>query len=126
VEVSIPKLGEALGPTLGDALGSILGDVLGLVLGEDLMLGEAVGIGLRLGPLAGPSVGELVVGTLDGLPVGAIICSRTLLLVSLSSSPIHWPLPRTSVGEVVGLDDGTLDGRPVGALIVRARIFSLI
>ena len=104
MEVSIPKVGEALGPTLGDALGSIPGDVLGLVLGEDLMLGEAVGIGLRLGRLARPTV-------------GTIICSRTRPLFSLSSSPIHWPLPRTSVGKLVGIDDGTFDGLSVGTKI---------
>jgi hypothetical protein len=62
VEVSIPKVSDALGS----------------LLGEELVLGEAVGIGLRFGPLAGPRVGKLVIGKLDGPAVGALIVwSRT-------------------------------------------------
>jgi hypothetical protein len=95
VEVSIPKVGGTLGPTLGDALGS--------KLGEEMVLGEAVGIGLRFGPLSEPSVGELVVETLDGPPVGALVVwSRTRPVFSLLPVISIWTLARLLVGTLVG------------------------
>jgi hypothetical protein len=95
VDVSIPTVGWTLGPTLGDALGS--------KLGEEMALGEAVGIGLRFGPLSDPSVGELVVEPLDGPPVGALVVwSRTRPLFSLLPVPSICTLARLLVGRLLG------------------------
>ena len=52
-----------------------------------------------------PKVGEAL-GPALGDALGSIL-GDVLALVSLSSSPIHWPLPRASIGKLVGLDDGT-------------------
>jgi hypothetical protein len=69
VELSTPEVDPAIGAILTEALET--SDDFVLVLGVEL---EA---GLRLGLVAGPRVAELVVGTLDGPPLGTLTCPRT-------------------------------------------------
>jgi hypothetical protein len=92
------SLGDSLGPSLGDTLGKSLGAALGTPLGLDIALGPpALGLGDELtlddalvvwtrarvlvcppngilpNQLNWPLVCGLVVGMLDGPPVGALV-----------------------------------------------------